>query len=63
VRDLSYELNPSIVERTGLQFALDRLAGRFRKASTARSACCSILGAAAGGDSDLALQNRRAGHR
>jgi len=31
VRDLSYELNPSIVERTGLQFALDRLAGRFRK--------------------------------
>jgi signal transduction histidine kinase len=31
VRDLSYELNPSIVERTGLQFALDRLAGRYRK--------------------------------
>jgi len=31
VRDLSYELNPSIVERTGLQFALDRLAGRHRK--------------------------------
>lgn len=31
VRDLSYELNPSIVERTGLQFALDRLVGRFRK--------------------------------
>src|ERR1017187_8585006 len=24
VRDLSYELNPAIVERTGLQFALDR---------------------------------------
>jgi signal transduction histidine kinase len=31
VRDLSYELNPNIVERTGLQFALDRLAGRYRK--------------------------------
>jgi len=31
VRDLSYELNPAIVERTGLQFALDRLVGRFRK--------------------------------
>lgn len=31
VRDLSYELNPSIVERTGLQFALDRLVGRCRK--------------------------------
>lgn len=31
VRDLSYELNPSIVERTGLQFALDRLIGRYRK--------------------------------
>jgi signal transduction histidine kinase len=31
VRDLSYELNPAIVERTGLQFALDRLAGRHRK--------------------------------
>ncbi len=31
VRDLSYELNPSVVERTGLQFALDRLVGRCRK--------------------------------
>jgi len=31
LRDLSYELNPSIVERTGLQTALDRLAGRIRK--------------------------------
>lgn len=31
VRDLSYELNPSIVERAGLQFALDRLVGRYRK--------------------------------
>ncbi len=30
VRDLSYELNPSIVERTGLQFALDRLVGRYQ---------------------------------
>ena len=31
VRDLSYELNPAIVERTGLQFALDRAVGRYRK--------------------------------
>lgn len=31
VRDLSTGLNPSIVERTGLQFALDRLVGRYRK--------------------------------
>ena len=31
LRNLSYELNPSIVERTGLQTALDRLAGRIRK--------------------------------
>ncbi len=31
VRELSYELNPSIVERTGLQSALDRLVGRQRK--------------------------------
>jgi len=30
VRNLSYELNPAIVERAGLSFALDRLAGRFR---------------------------------
>jgi signal transduction histidine kinase len=30
VRELSYELNPAIVERAGLPFALDRLAGRFR---------------------------------
>jgi len=32
LRDLSYELNPSIVERTGLQTALDRLVGRIREA-------------------------------
>ncbi len=32
LRDISNELNPSIVERAGLQFALDRLAGKFRKA-------------------------------
>ncbi len=31
VRDLSYELNPSVVERTGLQYALDRLVVRYRK--------------------------------
>jgi signal transduction histidine kinase len=30
VRDLSYELNPSIVERAGLHGALDRLMHRFR---------------------------------
>ena len=30
VRELSYELNPAIVERAGLPFALDRLAGRTR---------------------------------
>jgi signal transduction histidine kinase len=31
LRDISNELNPSIVERTGLQFALDRLAGKVRE--------------------------------
>jgi two-component system, NarL family, sensor kinase len=31
VRDLSYALNPDIVERAGLQPALDLLVGRFRK--------------------------------
>jgi two-component system NarL family sensor kinase len=30
VRALSYDLNPAVVERAGLQFALDRLVGRFR---------------------------------
>jgi signal transduction histidine kinase len=30
VRDYSYELNPSAVERAGLRAALDRLAGRIR---------------------------------
>lgn len=30
LRGLSYELNPSVVERAGLSFALDRLVGRFR---------------------------------
>ena len=30
LRDISNELNPSIVERAGLQFALDRLAGKVR---------------------------------
>jgi signal transduction histidine kinase len=30
LRDISNELNPSIVERAGLQFALDRLAGTVR---------------------------------
>lgn len=31
VRSLSYDLNPAVVERVGLQFALDRLVGRFRE--------------------------------
>jgi len=30
LRDISNELNPSIVERAGLQFALDRLVGKIR---------------------------------
>jgi two-component system, NarL family, sensor histidine kinase DegS len=30
VRALSYDLNPAVVERVGLQNALDRLVGRFR---------------------------------
>ena len=31
LRDISNELNPSVVERAGLQFALDQLAGKIRK--------------------------------
>jgi signal transduction histidine kinase len=31
LRDLSYELNPSVVERAGLPSALDRLVGRVRQ--------------------------------
>jgi signal transduction histidine kinase len=31
IRDLSYELNPDVVERAGLRPALDLLVGRFRK--------------------------------
>jgi signal transduction histidine kinase len=31
LRDISNELNPSIVERAGLHFAMDRLAGKIRK--------------------------------
>src|SRR5262249_15697391 len=31
IRHLSYELNPEIVERAGLQSALDLLIGRFRR--------------------------------
>jgi two-component system NarL family sensor kinase len=31
VRSLSYDLNPSVVERAGLQMALDRLIGRYRE--------------------------------
>lgn len=30
IRELSYELNPAIVERAGLAFAIERLAERFR---------------------------------
>ncbi len=35
VREVSYELNPNIVERTGIAYALDRLVGRYRQAMTA----------------------------
>jgi two-component system sensor histidine kinase DegS len=35
VRTLSYDLNPAVVERAGLQFALDRLIGRVRAESQA----------------------------
>lgn len=31
LRDISNELNPSVVERAGLQFALDRLVGKVRR--------------------------------
>lgn len=31
LREISYELNPTIVERAGLAFALERLAGRMRR--------------------------------
>lgn len=31
VRAISYDLNPAVVERAGLQMALDRLVGRFRE--------------------------------
>jgi signal transduction histidine kinase len=31
IRDLSYDLNPGIVDRAGLQAALDLLVGRYRK--------------------------------
>ena len=30
VRELSFELNPAIVERAGLQFALEQLCGKYR---------------------------------
>jgi len=33
LRGLSYELNPSVVERAGLSFALERLVGRFRESA------------------------------
>ncbi len=38
LRDISNELNPSIVERAGLQFALERLADKTRKNFTGRVA-------------------------
>lgn len=31
VRNLSYELNPAVVEKAGLEFAMDRLIGRYRR--------------------------------
>ena len=41
LRDISNELNPSVVERAGLQFALDRLAGKVRKTFPDPCACTS----------------------
>ena len=38
VRALSYDLNPAVVERAGLQSALDRLVGRFRSIFKGQSA-------------------------
>ena len=43
VRALSYDLNPSVVERAGLQSALDRLVGRFRGNLQDRLDICMIL--------------------
>ncbi|HYP13151.1 MAG TPA: histidine kinase [Bryobacteraceae bacterium] len=37
VRALSYDLNPAVVERVGLQLALDRLVGRVRGEATSAS--------------------------
>ena len=31
LRELSYEINPAVVERVGLVFALERLVGRYRR--------------------------------
>lgn len=31
VRELSYELNPAVVEKAGFHFAMERLAGRYRR--------------------------------
>ena len=39
LRDITNELNPSIVERAGLQFALDRLIGKVRAAFPVRYGC------------------------
>ena len=39
IREVSYELNPSIVQRTGLQFALERLSGRFRQGFSGAIRC------------------------
>lgn len=36
VRELSYELHSSVVERAGLQFALDRMVGQFREGLDAK---------------------------
>jgi signal transduction histidine kinase len=45
LRDITNELNPSIVERAGLQFALDRLVGKTRAgfAGTVRLHCDASL--------------------
>ncbi len=42
LRDITNELNPSIVERAGLQFALDRLIGKARAGFIGHAAACTL---------------------
>ena len=43
LRDITNELNPSIVERAGLQFALDRLIGKVRAGLFRHAAACTSM--------------------